>query len=218
MLSKSQDQGSQAVKTTRRVDFKSRRRRRAKELVDDDQTAEMRGRGKGRTANTATGIATEAEVAVGKGTGSTGGGTEMTMVNRPHAVTAGLTGAEAAVGTTIIADDTGTTGPRGAQAAAGSIGGQGEMNVVKGLQTDGGASALDVGGAIDKHIRRSTPTGCRRLALLILMEPLVVYIWLYKSLVERLLWSRHGAFKGEENRTVENCACERFLSSTYSSQ
>lgn len=206
MLSKSQDQGPQAVKTTRMVDSKSRRRRRETELVDDGQTAEMRGRRKGATANIATGIVTEAEAAVGKDTGSTGGGTETTVVSRPHAVSAGLTGAGAAVGTTSIADDTGTTGPRGAEAAAGNIGGQREMNVVKGLQTDE-VSALGVGGVIDKHITHSTPTGCRRLAEFMLMGRLV-YIGLHESLVKRLLWSWPDGFEGEETRTTESCTCE----------
>ncbi|KAG8158783.1 hypothetical protein KVR01_011226 [Diaporthe batatas] len=129
------DQGSPATKTTQRVDSESQNRRRAKELVDDDQTAEMRGRGKVVTASIVTGIATEAEVAAGKDTGSTGGETETTMVNRPHAGTADRTGAGVAAGTVIIADGIGTTGPHGA-----------EMNVARGLQTDGGVSALDIGG------------------------------------------------------------------------
>lgn len=127
--------------------------------MGDDQMAEMRGRGKGATANIAIGIATEAGVAVGKDTGNTGGGTETMMENRPPAVTAGLTGAGAAVGTMIIADDTGTMEPEphGAEVAAGSIGGQRETDVAKGPQTDGGVSALDVGRVTDKHTKLKTP-------------------------------------------------------------
>lgn len=148
---------------TRKVDSKLRRRRRARELVDDDQRAEMRGRGKDATANIATGTATAAEAAAGKGIGSIGGEIETTMANRPHAVTAGLTGAGAAVGTTTIADDTGTTGLRGAEVAAGNgnIGGRQQgTDAVKGPQTDGGVSALNVGGVIVKHFK---PWTLRRL-------------------------------------------------------
>lgn len=116
----------------------------------------MRG-GKDATANIATGIATAVEVAAGKDIGSIVGESEMTRASRPHAVTAGITGAGAAVGTMTIADDTGTTGPCGAGVAAGNIAGRREMDVVKGLQRDGGVIALNVGEVIDKHFKNRTP-------------------------------------------------------------
>lgn len=110
----------------------------------------MRGRGKDVTANIAIGIGTAAEAAAGRNIGSIGGEIETRRANGPHVATAGLTGAGAAVGMRIIAGGRGTTGPRGAEAAAGSIGGQRETDTVKGLQTGGGASALNGGGVIDK--------------------------------------------------------------------
>lgn len=164
MLSKFQDQGSQGVKTMRRVDSKLQKRRRARQLADDDQRAEMRGKGKAATASIATGTATAAGAAAGKGTGSTEGGIETAMMNRPHVVTAGVTGAGVAVGTMTIADDTDTTGPRGAEVAAGTIDGRQETDVVKDHQTDGGVSVLNAGGVNDRHSHPSYRDLFRRTA------------------------------------------------------
>lgn len=58
-----------------------------------DQKVEMRGEGKDATANIVTGAVTAAEAAAEKDIGSIGGGTKTTMPNRPHAMTAGVTGA-----------------------------------------------------------------------------------------------------------------------------
>lgn len=200
MLSKFQDQGSQAIKTTTRgVDCKSQKRTRTREAVDDDQTAERRRRGRGATASIATGTATEAEAAAGIGTGSTGGGIETTMVNPPPAVTAGLTGAGAAVRTMITADGTGTTGPTVAEVGAGNIGGQRGTDVVKGPQTGGGVSALDVGGVIDKHMKLST---MRRLQEASCVDAEgacdIVHGWLPEWLDERLPCSWTHGFEGWE--------------------
>lgn len=164
MLSKFQDQGSQGVKTTRRVDSKLQKRRRARQLVDDDQRAEMRGKGKAATASIATGTATAAGAAAGKDTGSTEGGIETAMMNRPHVVTAGVTEAGVALGTMTMADDTDTTGPRGAEVAAGIIDGRQETDVVKDPQTDGGVSVLNAGGVNDRHSNPSYRDHFRRLA------------------------------------------------------
>lgn len=139
------------IKMMRLEDSKSRRgRRRVRQLADDDQRAEMRGRGKDVTANIATGIGTAAEAAAGKDIGSIGGEIETMRANRLRAVTEGVTGVGAAVGTRIIADDIGTTGRREAEATAGNIGGQREMGTVEDLQTDEGVSVLNADGAIDE--------------------------------------------------------------------
>lgn len=152
MLSRCLDRGPQMIKMMRLEGSRSRRkRRRVKQLVDDDQRAEMRGGEKGATANIATGIATAAEAAAGKDIGSIGGEIETTRANRLHAVTAGLTGAEAAVGMRIIADDTGTTEPREAEVAAGNIEGRRGMDTDEDLQTDGGVLALNADGVIDEY-------------------------------------------------------------------
>lgn len=161
MLSKCPGRGSRMIKTMRLEDSKSRReRRRVRQLVDDDQRAEMRGRGKDVTANIATGTVTAAEAAAGRDIGSIGGEIETTRANRLHAVTAGATGAGAAVGTRIIADDTGTTGRQEAEATAGNIGGRREMDTVEDLQTDEGVSVLNADGVIDKYQK---PWRLRRL-------------------------------------------------------
>lgn len=151
MLSKYQGQGSQGAKTMRRVDSKLQKRKRATQLADDDQRAGMRGKGKAATANIATGTATAAGAAAGRDTGRPEGGIETAMMNRPHVVTAGVTGAGVAVGTMTIADDTDITGARGAEVAAGNIGGRQKTDVVKGPQTDGGVSVPNAGGVIDRH-------------------------------------------------------------------
>lgn len=120
--------------------------------MDDDQRAEMGGGEKGAaTANIATGIATTAEAAAGKDTGSIGGEIGTKRANRLHAVTAGLIGAEAAVGMRIIADDTGTTEPHKAEVAAGNIESRREMDTGEDHQTDGGVLVLNAGGVRDEH-------------------------------------------------------------------
>ena len=135
-------QGPQTIKPMRLEDSKSRRKRtRSRQVVDGDQRVEMRGRGKGATANIAIGIGTAAGAGAGRDVESIGGEIETTRANRLHAVTAGLIGAGA---------------------AAGDIGGKRETDTVKGLQTDGGASALNGGGVIDKHYRTWVPVGSRR--------------------------------------------------------
>lgn len=121
-----------------------------RQLVDDDQMAETRGGENGATVNIVTDIVTAAEAAVGKDTGSIGGEIETTRANRLHAVTAGLIGAEAAVGMRITADVTGTTEPREAEVAAGNIEGQREMDIVEDPQTDGGVLVLTAGGVKDE--------------------------------------------------------------------
>lgn len=151
MLSRSLGRGSQMIKMMPLEDSRSRRgRRRVRQLVDDDQMAETRGGEKGATVNIATDIATAAEAAAGKDTGSIGGEIETTRANRLHAVTAGLIGAEAAVGMRITADVTGTTEPREAEVAAGNIEGQREMDIVEDPQTDGGVLVLTAGGVKDE--------------------------------------------------------------------
>lgn len=125
-----------------------------RQLVDDDQMAETRGGENGATVNIVTDIVTDivtaAEAAAGKDTGSIGGEIETTRANRLHAVTAGLIGAEAAVGMRITADVTGTTEPREAEVAAGNIEGQREMDIVEDPQTDGGVLVLTAGGVKDE--------------------------------------------------------------------
>lgn len=157
MLSKSQDQGSQGVKTMRRVDSKLQKQTRARQLADDDQRAEMRGKGKAATATASIATGTATAAAAGKDTGSTEGGIETVMMNRPHVVTAGITGAGVAVGAMTIADDTDTTGPHGAEVAAGIIESRQETDVVRGPQTDGGVSALNAGAVIDRQYKRRLP-------------------------------------------------------------
>lgn len=152
MLSKCPGRGPRMIKMMRLEDYKSRRgRKRMRQLVGDDQRAEMRGRGKGVTANIATGIATAVEVAAGKGIASIGREIETMRANRLRAVTVEATGVGAAVGTKIIADDTGTTGRREAEATAGNVGGRRKMDTVEDLQTDEGVSVLNADGVIDKY-------------------------------------------------------------------
>lgn len=122
-----------------------------RQFVDDDQRAEMTGRGKDVTANIATGIVTAAEAAAGKDIGSIEGEIETMRANRLRVVTVEATGVGAAVGTRIIADDTGTTGRREAEATAGNIGGRREMDTVEDLQTDEEVSVLNADGVIDKY-------------------------------------------------------------------
>lgn len=140
------------IKMMRLEDSKSRRgRRRVRQLVDDDQRAEMRGRGKDVTANIATGIAAAVEAAAGKDIGSIAGEIETMRANRLRAVTVRATEVGAAVGTRIIADGTGTTGRREAEATAGNIEGRQEMDTVEDLQIDEGVSVLNADGVIDKY-------------------------------------------------------------------
>lgn len=152
MLSKCPGRGPRVMKMMRLVDSKSRRgRRRVRQLVDDDQTAEMRGKRKDVTANIATGIAAAVEAAAGKDIGSIAGEIETMRANRLRAVTVRATEVGAAVGTRIIADGTGTTGRREAEATAGNIEGRREMDTVEDLQIDEGVSVLNADGVIDKY-------------------------------------------------------------------
>ncbi|KAK7728039.1 hypothetical protein SLS63_006890 [Diaporthe eres] len=97
------------------------------------------------------GIATAVEAAAGKDTGSIAGEIETMRANRLRAVTVRATEVGAAVGTRIIADGTGTTGRREAEATAGNIEGRREMDTVEDLQIDEGVSVLNADGVIDKY-------------------------------------------------------------------
>lgn len=130
-----------------------------RQLVGDDQRAEMRGGKRGATASIATGVATAAEATAGKGTGSIAGEIETTRANRPHGVAIGATGAGAVAGMRTIADDTGTPGPREAEVAAGNIEGRREMDSVEDLLMIGGVSVLNADEMIDRYRKHETQAG-----------------------------------------------------------
>lgn len=162
MPSKCPDREARKIKVMRLEDSRSRRRMRmTSQDVGDDQRAEMRGGKKGATANIVTGVATAAEAAAGRGIGSIAGEIETTKASRPHGVAIGATGAGAVAGMRTIADDTGITGPREAEAAAGNIGGRREMDSVEDLLM-GGVSVLNADEMIDRCRKHTRPKQANR--------------------------------------------------------
>lgn len=151
MPSKCPDREARTIKVMRLEDSRSlRRMRMTRQLVGDDQRAEMRGGKKDATANIVTGVATAAEAAAGKGIGSIAGEIETTRASHPHGVAIGATGAGAVAGMRTIADDTGTTGPSEAEVAAGNIEGPREMDSIGDLLMVGGVSVLNADEMIDR--------------------------------------------------------------------
>lgn len=129
-----------------------------RQLVGDDQRAEMRGGKRGATASIATGVATAAEATAGKGTGSIAGEIE-TRANRLRGVAIGATGAGAVAGMRTIGDDTGTPWPREAEVAAGNIEGRREMDSVEDPLMGGGVSVPNADKMIDRYRKHETRAG-----------------------------------------------------------